>query len=122
MHHGSIICIHMKRKTPEKETVFACIFLCHKCAYSMNNSNNNVCLQTFAMLHSTASFPIHQHFSPHQNTAPPQALFAPREGCVVADQTLPAEPQSCGHCCPTRLWGCLLSPGDCVGTSSFPRL
>lgn len=44
--HESVMCIHMKRKTPEKETLFACIFLCHKCTCSMNNSNNNTCLPT----------------------------------------------------------------------------
>lgn len=124
MHHESVMCIHMKRKTPEKETLFVCIFLCHKCTCSMNNGINNICLPTdFCRAAEHASIlPNSSAFFSSPEHCPAQAVFAPREGCAVAGQTLPAEPRCCGHCHPKWPWGHLLFPGDCVRTSSFPRL
>lgn len=123
MYHESVMCIHMKRKTQEKETLTACIFLCHKCTCSMSNSNSKTCLPTdFCRATEQASIlPNSSTFFSSPQPCPSLSFSCPQRG-LCGGQTLPAELWCCGHCCPKWQWGHLLLPRACVRTSSFPRL
>lgn len=119
-------CAYTWREKLQRRKLFACIFLCHKCTCSMNNSNNNACLQTFAVyragLHPsqfinifllTRTLPLVKPFFP-----PEKAVWLARP-CWLNHSAA-----STSYFLATHKWlQChLLFPGACVRTSSFPRL